>query len=91
MPKGYIQGSKPQNKSLLIDYWFGSNPQKAAVWMTREEADIDCGIFDRHKIQIPTIWGGIHTCSGFKSEERKPGEFIVFCEAPFIPKQPSAQ
>jgi hypothetical protein len=91
--KGYVQGWRETEKPrpYFLDYWFDSRPDEAAVWKTKEEADIDCRLFDRHRIEIPASWGGNHICSGFKSEERKPGEFVVFCEAPFIPKQASAQ
>ena len=33
------------------------------------------------------MFGGVHTCSGFKSEKRPDGKFVVFCEAPFIQQQ----
>ena len=91
--KGYISRWKQREKphELIMDYWFTSNPESAAYWETKEEADGDCGLFERNKIEIPSAEGGTYICKGFKSEELRPGRFVVFCEAPFIPQQTSGQ
>jgi len=86
MLKGYIVGWKVREKpeEHKIDYWFDHRAEKAAYWPTRQEAENDCAIFDYHCIVIPSAEGGTHVCNGFKVEERAPGEFVVFCLAPFI-------
>jgi len=85
--KGYVQRweEKDGAQGRSLEYCFTSNPDSAATWPDREEADLDCRfVFDRQNIRIPSAWGGYHICSDFNSEERRPGEFVVFCEAPFI-------
>ena len=84
--QGYVRCwelvEKPEGRSL--DYAFTSDSKAAATWPSKDEADIDCRLFDRQHIRIPSSLGGFHICSGFKSEERPDGKFIVYCEAPFI-------
>lgn len=91
--KGYVQRwewrKTSEDDGNMLDYWFTANSEEAAVWKTKEEADLDCTLFDRRAIEIPSSVGGKHICRGFRSEERKPGEFVVFCDAPFIPQGPS--
>jgi hypothetical protein len=69
-----------------IEYSFDSSAEKVATWTSKDEADIDCRLFNRQNIQIPSALGGYHVCSDFRSEERRSGEFVIFCEAPFIRK-----
>lgn len=91
--KGYVSRWSDQNgpDGRYLEYCFTSNPESAATWEAKEEADIDCRLFDRQNIRVPSIWGGYHICSGFKTEERRLGEFVVFCEAPFIPVSADAR
>ncbi len=88
MLKGYISRwercKEPQTH--VMDYWFTSNPNSAAHWETKEHAEVDCKAFFNDIITIPSSLGGTHVCRDFTVEERKPDEFVVFCEAPFIPK-----
>jgi hypothetical protein len=86
MLKAYISRWKEREKpeQHKIDYWFTSQPENAASWATREEAENNCVIFDHHQIVIPSAEGGPHVCSGFKVEGRAPGEFVVYCVAPFV-------
>jgi hypothetical protein len=84
--KGYIcrWERRKEPHSHVMDYWFDHRPEKAAFWRTKEEADADCMIFNREGITIPSSEGGSYLCNNFRSEERSPGEFVIFCEAPFI-------
>lgn len=86
MLKGYISHWKEREKpeQNRIDYWFTSRPEHAAHWKTREEAQSDSVIFSSHGIQIPSSEGGTYICHDFQVEERAPGEYVVFCVAPFI-------
>jgi hypothetical protein len=86
--KGYVHHWKVDDSpdKRGIDYSFDSDAESVAVWASKEEADIDCRLFDRQNIRIPSALGGYHVCSNFRSEERRPGEFVIFCEAPFIRK-----
>ena len=91
MPKGYICGwsrSKDPERPYQTDFWFDSDPQKAAYWKTHEEAETDCELLEKKAIAIDSGEGGRHICSGFQIEKRGPGEFVIFCEAPFI-RRPS--
>lgn len=91
--KRYIGGWRfrehPENH--VVDYSFESDPDKAAYWQTREEAERDCLIFENHNIVIPAVHGGSHVCSGFKVEECAPGRFVVYCMAPFIQRSRSGE
>jgi hypothetical protein len=91
MLKGYVRNYWDVEKSTRVDFSFGADADSAMVWKTRAEADTACAMFDHQNIRIPSASGGDHVCRGFKSEERKPSEFVVFCEAPFILKQASAR
>jgi hypothetical protein len=88
MLKGYISRweRREEPQSHILDYWFTSNPNSAAYWESKEYAEADCRAFFNDIISIPSSLGGTHVCRDFKIEERKPNEFIVFCEAPFIPQ-----
>jgi len=87
MTKGYICSwarSKDPARPYNTDFWFSPDIAKAAYWLTRESAEADISIFERHNILIPSALGGVHRCGGFQVEERAPEEFVIFCEAPFI-------
>jgi hypothetical protein len=47
-------------------------------------------MFDLYSIQIASAGGGTYTC-GFRAEEWKPGEFAMFCEAPFVRQRSTGQ
>jgi hypothetical protein len=91
--KGYVQRwerrKSPDGDSNLLDYWFTANAEQAALWKTKEDADFDCALFERHAIEIRSSAGGKHICRGFMSEERGRSGFVVFCNAPFIPQDKS--
>jgi hypothetical protein len=93
LSKAYIyrwqQREKPEQHTT--DFWFSSKPEKAACWQTKEEAEADCKLFNLYSIKIVSADGGTYTCKGFRAEERNPGEFVIFCEAPFVRKQSSGQ
>jgi len=92
MLKGYVNRWKKRDKpeEHVMDYWFCSRAENAAVWDTREGAENDCVLFNHHRIVIPSSEGGTYICRDFKVEERAPGEFVVFCMAPFVPKENSS-
>jgi len=89
--KGYVsrwkQREKPEDQ--IVDYWFTSEPNNAVQWETKEQADIECQILNYQRIEIPSSQGGTHVCGDFRSEKFRPGSFVAFCEAPFIPQQTS--
>jgi hypothetical protein len=84
--KGYVHHweIKEAAQERGIEYSFDSSDERVATWVSKEEAEIDCRLFDHQHIRIPSALGGHHICSSFKCEERRPGEFVVYCEAPFI-------
>ncbi len=90
--KGYVQSWLQREKAEpnVIDCLFTSNPEKAARWTTKEEAEAECALLDRFSIEIPSAEGGKYVCKGFRAEEWKPNEFVIFCLAPFISNQMSA-
>jgi hypothetical protein len=88
MFKGYISRweSRKAPETHILDYWFTSNPNSAWYWETKEEAESDCRVIFNRGIEIPSSLGGTYMCRDFKVDERKTNEFVVFCEAPFIPR-----
>jgi hypothetical protein len=87
--RGYVSGQefRQNDPKKTLEVWFTSNPEAAWNWETREEAQAACKYYEDHEIIICSALGGTHICSGFESEARRPGEFIVFCDAPFIPER----
>jgi hypothetical protein len=86
MSKGYISNFKKceTEGKWFEDISFDSDPERAWNWATREGAEIDCMDLNRG-VEIPSSKGGFFMLSGFKIEERPRGEFLIFCEGPFIP------
>ena len=91
MPKGYIHHPRrsEEPRTLRTDFWFTSDPENAAVWETRDEADIDCRFYNSGAIEIPSALGGLHICKNFTVEERKSRGYVIFCRAPFVSTKPS--
>jgi hypothetical protein len=92
MTKMYVHGwtdrKEPEEERLrrghsLVDMSFDHTPAEVTVWPTRENAENDCAFFESWQIVIPAAGGGTHICKGFQVEQRAPGEFVVFCDAPF--------
>jgi hypothetical protein len=89
--KGYVIGyasRKEPDESGIVDVGFDHRPQKGMVVNTRQQAEMECALLNALRIKIPSALGGPHICQGFKPEERGPGEFVIFCEAPFLSKTP---
>jgi hypothetical protein len=86
--KGYVSRETPraEPEQHLMDYDFTSNPASALFWDSKEEAEVACKIFNDRAILIPSSRGGKHRCADFQVEQFEPGKFVVFCDAPFIPK-----
>lgn len=92
MLKAYVSRAEhrkePPEERNILDVWFSSNIESAAYYETRELAEMDCKmIFDRGHIQIDTPQGWKHTLKNFRVEERRPNEFVIFCEGPFTIKE----
>ena len=64
------------------DVWF-TNKEAAMHWETLEEAKGARDWFEKRQIQISLLDGRRHLCRDFQIEERKAGEFVIFCDAPF--------
>jgi len=85
--KAYVQRWEDRDSPYgrHLEYFFTSKAENTATWPARDDADNDCRFFlDRQNIRILSARGGYHICTHFKSDERRPGEFVVYCEAPFI-------
>ena len=88
MANGYISRwakAKEPERQHMIDFWFTSRPENAAYWKEREDAERDLPIFENQSITIASAQGHLHVLSGFQVEDSPSGQFVVFCEAPFIP------
>jgi hypothetical protein len=92
MPKAYITRHKRRERpeERIVDFGFDSHRDNAMYWQTQEQAALDCALFNHNGIEIPSSEGGTHICKNFKVEKRRSGEFVIFCEAPFIPKNASS-
>jgi hypothetical protein len=89
MEKRYVHHiehrTDPQVGSMMTDVYFTQYKEKATYHHTEQDAESECFILDNAQISITTAEGHAHRCKDFKFEERKPGEFIIFCDAPFTP------
>jgi hypothetical protein len=87
MAKGYVFSKDvvkdPDGFSTRIDVEFSSKKEAAYSWQTEQEARDEANILERRDIAITTAEGQRHVCKGYRVEERAPGEFIIWCEAPF--------
>jgi hypothetical protein len=91
MLKGYIGGIEPsKTREDYTDYLFTDKPENASKWDSKEQAEIDRTIWNKNGIEIPSSQGGNYVCKNFKIEEIIPNQFLIFCEAPFIPKSTTA-
>ncbi len=90
MPKAYLTSYKTRTKPEegITDYVFDSHPENGLSWGSEEQADIHCAYMNTPaKVSLPSpVDGKPHLCSGFKSEQTTSGEFVIFCEVPFGPK-----
>lgn len=90
MARGYIKRISTERDLKGFGKWihvdFGSTKEGAGFWPSREEAEMDAGMLEHHDIAIITVDGQRHVCKGYQVEERAPGEFVVWVEAPFVSK-----
>ena len=86
--KGYIKKITFEKDSRGFGKWihvdFGNTKEGAGFWPTKQDAEEDAGMLEYHDVAITTAEGQRHVCKGYKVEERAPGEFVVFVDAPFI-------
>src|ERR1700733_5486133 len=92
MIKAYVCRSEyrkePPEERHIRDVLFCANIENAMHYETREEAESDCQmIYERGNIQIDTAVGWKHILKNFQVEERRPREFVIFCEGPFVLKE----
>lgn len=88
MTKGYV-GNISTEKDVqgfraVIHVDFASKKESAGFWQTRQDAEDDAAVLEHHDIAITTAEGQRHICKGYEVEERAPGEFVIWCEAPFF-------
>lgn len=85
--RGYIRKEEYVDDAKMpfgrrYDVWF-TDKEHAMYWETMEEAEGAVKFFESRRIEIDAPSGGKHLCTGFEIEERAPGQFIIFCDAPF--------
>ena len=89
MTKAYLSKWVPRKNQGVenrSDFTFDQDPEKAAQWQTKEEADIDCLFFNGMNVKIDSPDGiQHHFCRDFAVEERSPDKFVVFCMLPWLP------
>ena len=83
----WMEPSKIPVAGMDTDYRFTSNRDEAAYWPTKALAQASCRDFGNSQITICSSTGGTYVCGDFKLEERKPDEFVVSGEAPFVLNQ----
>ena len=62
---------------------FTASSKEARYYETEHEAASDCEMIFRKGIQVESSDGKTHLLTDFQVEEIRPGEFVIFCEAPF--------
>jgi len=83
--KGYIKNLRDLKPGDIIENsWFTANQNNAFGCKSREEAQAECYILETLRVDMPSTSGGRFICRDFKIEERNPGDFVVFCEGPFM-------
>jgi len=92
MAKGYVSHKDvvkdADGFSTRTDVDFSSKKEAAYSWQTEQEARDEANILEHRDIAITTAEGHRHVCKGYRVEERAPGEFIIWCEAPFALRAP---
>jgi len=84
MRKAYIFDREPNKTNpSMVDYIFDSRARYAMSWRTKDDGDIFCDLVNRDGILLQDRH---YLLQDFRSEERTPGEFIVYCEGPFAPQ-----
>jgi hypothetical protein len=90
MTKAYLTKWVPRQKKgeeHWSDFAFDHDPEKAAHWETKDQADIDCRFLNGMNVKIDSPDGTQHhICRDFAVEERAPKTFVVFCMLPWAPR-----
>ena len=83
MRKGYLVDFEPdpQAQDFGKRYVFGSKPEDALAYESREEGESTCNVLRKLGVTIPK--GGTYVCRDFKVEQRSSGDFVIWCEGPF--------
>lgn len=84
--KGYVTRLEKTKTPFKMDWVFGHRAESAMIWESREDAEVDCAVYNNSNVEIPSSLGETHICRNFTVEEMSPGKFAIFCEAPFIPR-----
>jgi len=74
--------SAPSGK--VLDVWFDSHQENAGHYSTQGQAETEMGLIRLHEVTIDSCEGGRHVLRKFGVEQRKPDEFVIFCEGPFV-------
>jgi hypothetical protein len=80
MQKRYIHSWREESGQPKSEYSFCLDPEQAAVCKAKEQAEIECRIFNLIEIRVPSALNATQICN-FKIEERKSGGFVFFYEA----------
>ena len=86
MNKAYIYGWKKRTDGPPghTEFSFTSTAGEAFCWETRQEAEIDCQLFNRFGVWVETAKGGRHLCENFQVEELTGRDlFVISGVAPF--------
>jgi hypothetical protein len=91
MAKAYVSKISyrrdPQSNDMRrTDVDFNERIENAGYWETEQDARSACMILDNTRISITTAGGKSHVCE-FQFEQRAPGQYVLFCEGPFLPVQ----
>jgi hypothetical protein len=62
---------------------FTANRKAAHSWSRKREAEIEAATLEQQPIKIKTADRKDNVCTGYKVEERAPGEFILSIVGPF--------
>jgi hypothetical protein len=86
MRKAYVTNSRELRatggSTTPVEVNFTFNPEHAALWATREQAQHACRLFDSYHIHVSWAEDGGYVCKDFKVEDYS-SQFVVFCEGPF--------
>lgn len=87
MKRAYILGCRDRESvgaRTPVDVFFTFQAEEALTFLSKDEAQRQCEIFDSFWIRVEWAENGQYVCKDFQVEERSPAEFVIFCDGPLL-------
>ena len=85
LTKGYLIDFEPdpQAQDFGKRYVFGSKADGALAFDSREDCASQCNVLKKLGVTVPSKNGTV-VCRDFRVEQRVSGDFVIWCEGPFV-------